>query len=148
MKSAPHIRLVLWRAAKSIERVDHASIAETGLQLTEFAILEILLHKGPLPINTIGQKVLLTSGSMTAAINRLVKKSLVTRERDADDGRCFHVHLTETGRKVIEQAFIRHSENLERVASVLTASERDELVRLLKKIGLKAQSDAPGGPMS
>ncbi len=143
MQTAPHIRLVLWKAAKSIERVDHASIAETGLQLSEFGILEILLHKGSLPINAIGQKILLTSGSMTAAVNRLEKKGLVTRERDPQDGRCFRVHLTETGRDVIELAFERHAANLEKVVSVLTAAERDELVRLLKKIGAKAQAHAP-----
>lgn len=74
MTSAPHIRLVLWKAAKAIEKVDRASIVGTGLQLSEFTIMEALLHKGPLPINTIGEKVLLTSGSMTAAINRLEKK--------------------------------------------------------------------------
>jgi len=139
MQTAPHIRLVLWKAAKSIEKVDHASIAETGLQISEFAILEALLHKGPLPINTIGQKVLLTSGSMTAAVNRLQKKGYVTRVRDEADGRCFQVHLTHSGRGVIERAYDRHVDNLETIASVLTDRERDQLVRLLKKIGLNAQ---------
>ena len=139
MQTAPHIRLVLWKAAKSIEKVDHASIAETGLQLSEFAILEVLLHKGPLPINTIGQKVLLTSGSMTAAVNRLENKGFVTRVRDAEDGRCFQVHLTQRGRRVIQRAYDRHADNLEKIANVLSDLERDELVRLLKKIGLNAQ---------
>ncbi len=142
MQTAPRIRLVLWKAAKSIERLDHASIAETGLQLSEFAIMEVLLHKGPLPINTIGQKVLLTSGSMTAAVNRLENKGYVTRVRDVEDGRCFLVHLSAKGQRLIEQAFRQHVENLEKVASVLTDHERDELVRLLKKIGCKAQQCA------
>ncbi|MEJ2158259.1 MAG: MarR family winged helix-turn-helix transcriptional regulator [Desulfobacteraceae bacterium] len=126
MQTAAHIRLVLWKAAKSIERLDHASIAETGLQLSEFAIMEVLLHKGPLPINTIGHKVLLTSGTMTAAVNRLVDKGYVNRVRDVQDGRCFQVHLTAKGQRVIEQAFRQHVENLETVASVLTDHERDE----------------------
>lgn len=139
MQTAAHIRLVLWKAAKSIESVDHASIAETGLQLSEFAIMEVLLHKGPLPINTIGQKVLLTSGSMTAAVNRLENKGYVTRKRDKADGRCFQIHLTENGQRLIEQAYSRHMENLEKVASVLTGQERDELVRLLKKVGFNAR---------
>jgi len=139
MQSAPHIRLVLWKAAKSIEKVDHVSISETGLQISEFAILEVLLHKGPLPINMIGQKVLLTSGSMTAAVNRLQKKGYVTRVRDEEDGRCFQVHLTETGNRVIQTAYNRHAQNLEKITSVLSDWERDELVRLLKKIGLHAR---------
>ncbi len=139
MKTAPHIRLVLWKAAKAIEKVDHASITGTGLQLSEFAILEVLLHKGPLPINTIGQKVLLTSGSMTAAVNRLVNKGHVTRVRDTEDGRSILVHLTQSGRRIIQRAYDRHAANLEKIANVLTEQERDELVRLLKKVGLNAQ---------
>lgn len=144
MTSAPHIRLVLWKAAKSIEKVDHASIAGTGLQLSEFAILEVLLHKGPLPINIIGQKVLLTSGSMTAAVNRLVKKGYVMRVRDAEDGRCFQVHLTRTGKSAIQRAYDQHVQKLEQIASVLSDQERDTLVRLLKKIGLHAQRFSSG----
>jgi len=138
MTSAPHIRLVLWKAAKAIEKVDRASIDGTGLQLSEFTIMEALLHKGPLPINTIGEKVLLTSGSMTAAINRLEKKGFVRRSRDTSDGRFFHVHLTEIGRLVIKDAYQKHAANLEQVSAVLTGMERHELVRLLRKLGHQA----------
>jgi MarR family 2-MHQ and catechol resistance regulon transcriptional repressor len=139
-KPAPHIRLVLWKAAKSIDRVDRASITGTGLQFSEFAILEILLHKGPLPINTIGEKVLLTSGSMTAAVNRLARKGLVRRQKDSLDGRRFHVHLTAPGRDTIASAFAIHQQNLERATEVLTGQERTELVRLLKKLGRHADA--------
>ena len=139
MTTAPHIRLVLWKAARAIENVDRASIVGTGLQLSEFAIMEVLLHKGPLPINTIGEKVLLTSGSMTAAINRLAKKGFVRRIQDTGDGRFFHVHLTEMGRLVIQKAFEKHAANLEQVSSALSQDECDELVRLLKKIGRHAE---------
>ena len=65
MQTGTHIRLVLGRTAKAIERVDRESIADTGLSSTDFSILEALLHQGPLPINTIGGKVLLTSGSIS-----------------------------------------------------------------------------------
>ena len=139
MTTAPHIRLVLWKAAKAIDSVDRASISGTGLQLSEFTIMEVLMHKGPLPINAIGDKVLLTSGSMTAAINRLEKKGFVRRIQDTADGRIFHVHLTEIGRIVIQQAYEKHAANLEAVAATLNHSERNELVRLLKKIGHHAQ---------
>lgn len=143
MQTAPHIRLILWKAAKAIERVDLASISETGLLLSDFAIMEVLLHKGPLPINTIGEKVLLSSGSMTAAVDRLQNQGHVTREKDPNDGRCFLVRLTESGQTVIQQAYQRHTKNLERVADVLTDQERSQLVRLLKKIGLNAERCIP-----
>ena len=139
MESAANIRLVLWKAAKAIEKVDRTSIAETGLHLSDFQIMEVLLHKGPLPINAIGEKVLLTSGSMTAAANRLEKKRLVKRVQDPSDGRCFYVHLTDEGRDIIEKAFISHEQNLEKIAAVLSPDERNELVRLLKKIGYNAE---------
>ena len=140
MESGARIRLILGRAAKAIDTADRASIAETGLNVSDFSILEALLHKGPLPINTIGEKVLLTSGSMTAAANRLEKRDLVKRIQDPSDGRCFYLHLTKSGRQLIKGVFEKHSTNLEKVAGILTAEERSELVRLLKKIGQHAQT--------
>jgi len=142
MQTAPYIRLIFWKAAKAVDAVDRASIAETGLSVTDFAILEVLLHKGPLPISTIGEKVLLSSGSMTAAVNRLEKRQLVKRVQDPADGRYFYVHLTPSGRQSIEEAFEKHSANLERLVEGLDTGERAELVRLLKKLGLRAQAAA------
>lgn len=140
METGTHIRLVLGRAAKAIERVDRDSIADTGLNVSDFSIMEALLHKGPMPINTIGEKVLLTSGSMTAAANRLEEKGLITRIQDPSDGRCFYLHITKSGRRLITDVFNKHSQNLEKTAAVLNSEERSELVRLLKKIGLHAQN--------
>jgi MarR family 2-MHQ and catechol resistance regulon transcriptional repressor len=139
METGSHIRLVLWKAAKAVEKVDRESIDRTGLGLSDFTIMEALLHKGPLTINQIGQKVLLTSGSMTAAVNRLERKGLVKRIQDASDGRCFYVRLTKRGRKVINDAFSGHQQNLEKIAEVLTREERTELVRLLRKLGFHAE---------
>jgi MarR family transcriptional regulator, 2-MHQ and catechol-resistance regulon repressor len=139
MVDAPYIRLVLWKAAKAVEKVDKASIYTTGLHLSDFQIMEILLHKGPLPVNAIGEKVLLTSGSMTAAAKRLEKKGLVQRIQNPLDGRCFNIHLTAGGKTVIKRAYTDHEKNLEKVVSVLTSTERSELVRLLKKIGFNAE---------
>jgi MarR family 2-MHQ and catechol resistance regulon transcriptional repressor len=139
METGSHIRLVLGRAAKAIESVDRASIAGTGLNFSDFSILEALLHKGPLPINSIGEKVLLTSGSMTTAANRLEERGLIKRIQDPSDGRCFHLHLTKTGRRMIESAYKKHAKNLAKIAEILNAKERSDLVRLLKKIGMHAQ---------
>jgi MarR family 2-MHQ and catechol resistance regulon transcriptional repressor len=140
METGSHIRLVLWKAAKAVEKIDKASIAQTGLGLSDFAVMEALLHKGSLTINQIGKKVLLTSGSMTAAINRLEKSGLVERVRDQSVGRYFYVHLTKNGRKIISEAYHNHQMNLEKVTEVLTDEEKMELVRLLKKMGVHADS--------
>ena len=140
MQTAAHIRLILARAAKAVERVDRASIARTGLNPSDFGILEALLHKGPMPINTIGSKVLLTSGSMTTAANRLVDKGLTVRVKDPADARCCNLHLTDSGRALIESAYADHVQNLESIVRDLDARERHELVRLLKKIGCAADA--------
>jgi MarR family 2-MHQ and catechol resistance regulon transcriptional repressor len=140
MVTGSYIRLILWKAAKAVEAADIASIAQTGHALSDFTIMEALLHKGPMPISKIGQKVLLTSGSMTAAINRMESKGLVKRIQDPSDGRCFYVHLTQKGRKTIKIAYAKHAKKLEKIAGVLSDKERTELVRLLKKIGLFAES--------
>ncbi|GAB6905862.1 conserved hypothetical protein [Desulfosarcina cetonica] len=139
METGSYIRLILGRAAKAVEKADRASIKRTGLVPSDFGILEALLHKGPLPINTIGRKVLLTSGSMTAATNRLVAKNLVRRVPDPSDGRSFHLHLTSSGHRLIERLYAEHAQNLEAIAGVLNKKERCELVRLLKKLGRHAE---------
>lgn len=125
-------------SGQSVEKIDRASIAATGLGVSDFTLMEAIFHKGPLRVNEIGEKVLLTSGSMTAAVNRLENIGLVQRIQDPSDGRCFYVHLTKPGRKVIQEAFSKHQKNLEKVAAILSVRERGELVRLLKKIGFHA----------
>jgi len=106
---------------------------------SDFAVLEALLHKGPLPVNEIGKKVLLTSGSITVAVDRLETKGLVERRAHGTDRRARIVHLTKEGRKVITRAYADHAADMERLASdSLTKKERKTLIHLLKKIGYEA----------
>ena len=138
MEKGTHIRLILWKAEKAVERIDLESIGDTGLCPSDFAIMEALLHKGPLHIGEIGKKVLLTSGSMTAAIDRLENGGYLKRIKQIKDARRCDAALTPRGRRVIAAAYSEHEKNLEKVAEVLDAKERQELVRLLKKIGYHA----------
>jgi len=144
--SAIHVWLVLWRAARAIEQNAINSVLGLGLGLSEFAALEVILHKGPQPVNVIGQKVLLTSGSITAAIDRLESKNLVHRTADPQDRRARIVHLTETGKRLIEDGIQRHAIDLEETLAVLKPGERMELVRLLKKAGLWAAARIENRP--
>src|SRR5438105_3988300 len=89
------------------------SIAATGLCASDFMALEALLHKGPLTISEIGGKVLLSSGSMTATIDRLEGADLVRRKSMAADRRARVVELTGKGRKLIEKEFAVHERDLE-----------------------------------
>src|SRR6267142_5656141 len=136
--SAIHVWLVLWRAARAIEQNAINSVLGLGLGLSEFAVLEVLLHKGPQPVNVIGKKVLLTSGSITAAVDRLESRKLVCRTADLTDGRGRIVQLTNAGRRLIGRAFQKHAVDMEETMAVLSSRERVELVRLLKKTGMWA----------
>ena len=136
--SGVHLWLVMWKAARAVEACAVKSIASVEMCGSDFAVLEALLHKGALPINVIGRKVLLTSGSITTAIDRLEKKGLVERRDDPADRRARIVHLTREGRKLIKKAFDDHAADMERIASALKRDERATLVRLLKKIGKEA----------
>lgn len=69
--SGVHVFLVLWKAASAVQSYAEASVSDLEMCGSDFAVLEALLHKGPLPVNEIGKKVLLTSGSMTVAVDRL-----------------------------------------------------------------------------
>ena len=134
--------LVLWKAMRSVEARAHASIEQTGLGASDFAILETLLHKGPQPVNVIGRKVLLTTGSITSAVDRLVRRGLVVRTADEADRRVRRVALTPEGRRLISAAFARHAADLDDVVAVLSPTERATLVALLEKLGRAAARGA------
>src|SRR5262245_12110245 len=146
--SGVHVFLVLWKSARAVESYAEKSITDLEMCGSDFAVLEALLHKGSLPVNEIGKKILLTSGSITVAVDRLEKRGLVERRAHGTDRRARIVHLTREGRKLITRAYAQHAADLERLASAsLTTAERATLIRLLKKIGYKAaaQSEESAG---
>jgi MarR family 2-MHQ and catechol resistance regulon transcriptional repressor len=137
--SGVHVFLVLWKAAHAAQAYAEKSILKLELCGSDFAVLEALLHKGPLPVNEIGKKVLLTSGSITSAVDRLETKGLVERRAHGTDRRARIVHLTKQGRKLITRAYADHAADMEELASAsLSKEERKTLIQLLKKIGYEA----------
>jgi MarR family transcriptional regulator, 2-MHQ and catechol-resistance regulon repressor len=139
--SGVHVWLVLWKAARAVEAYAERSISQLEMCGSDFAVLEALLHKGPLAVNEIGKKVLLTSGSITTAVDRLQHRGLVDRRAHGTDRRAKIVHLTKEGKKLITRIYSDHAADMERLAlATLTRSERETLIRLLKKIGYGAAS--------
>jgi len=134
-----HLWLILWKAFDTLREHAQRHIHSLGLGLSDFGLLETLLHKGPTPVNMIGARIRLTSGSITAAVDRLEQKGLVERRGDPEDRRARVVHLTEAGRKLITCAFADHEAAMERATSGLTAAEQAQAIELLKKLGLHAQ---------
>jgi MarR family 2-MHQ and catechol resistance regulon transcriptional repressor len=115
--SEVHVFPVLWKASRALQAYAEKSISKLKLGASDFAVLEAVLHKGPLPVNEIGKKVQLASGSITVAVDRLEAKGLVERRAHSTDRRAKIVHLTKEGRKLIKRAYADHAADLERVAS-------------------------------
>jgi MarR family transcriptional regulator, 2-MHQ and catechol-resistance regulon repressor len=130
-----HVWLVLAKTAHALAARAGRSIAGLGMCASDFGALETLLHKGPLPVNTLGRKLLLTSGSITTAIDRLERRSLVARRNDPADRRTRVVHLTRAGRTLIQKAFAAHAADMEQAVAALSGRERVALIESLKKLG-------------
>jgi MarR family 2-MHQ and catechol resistance regulon transcriptional repressor len=140
--SGVHIWLVLGKAFRALATRAGESLNLGGSSLgdSEFRVLEVLLHKGTLPVNAIGPKVWLTPGSISVAVDRLEKKALVKR-KNTKDQRVRLVELTAKGRDLISKTFREHAAAMEEPARVLSTEERLMLLRLLKKLG-KGRDDA------
>ena len=137
-RGTDHVWLVMMKAMRALTRYAAADIEDTGLGLSDFGVLELLLHKGPLPVNTIGPIVDLTPGSISTAVDRLLEKGLVSRVESAEDRRVRIVALTPCGKDLIAGAFRKHSGQMKRVFSELSPEELRGLEVALKKVGRRA----------
>ena len=115
-------------------RYHERSVSNQGFaSLSDFAVLEVLLHMGALPVNAIGERVLLTSGSITTAVQRLEKKGLLQRERSRLDARVVLVRLTSAGQDLIESNSSQHADNLEDLFVEFSEEERSQFEKLITK---------------
>jgi len=133
-----HVWLVMMKAMRALTKYALADIEETGLGLSDFGVLEVLLHKGPLPVNTIGPIVDLTPGSISIAVDRLFAKGLVTRVESTEDRRVRIIALTPRGKDLIVPAFRKHSAQMKKVFAELSPEELRVLEEALKKAGKRA----------
>lgn len=142
-KDAPtpvHAWLVMMKAMQAMTRYLLTGLEKSGLGASDFAVLEALLHKGPLPVNVIGPKVNLTPGSISVAVDRLVAKGLVSRAESSEDRRIRIVALTPRGKGVITPIFKAHVAAIEKVFAGLARDELRQLEQQLKHIGRQAES--------
>ena len=110
-----------------------------GLNPTEFGILEALYHKGPLPLQQIGEKVLISSGNITYAIDKLEQKQLLVRKPSVHDRRVIFAELTPQGQELLATLFPQHAEIIRAAVSSLSPEEQLQAIQLLRKLGLAAQ---------
>src|SRR5215467_1791534 len=109
------------------------------LNPTEFAILEALYHKGPLPLQQIGEKILISSGNITYAVDKLEQKQLLIRKPAAHDRRVIFAELTPQGQELLATLFPQHAEAIRTAVSGLSPEEQTLAIQLLRKLGLAAQ---------
>ncbi len=131
--------IVLSRALESVKKQVVKDIKRYELNLTEFAVLELLYHKGEQPIQIIGKKVLLASSSITYVVDKLEEKGLLERIACPNDRRVIFGRLTEKGEKLMEEIFPQHEKAMAKIFSSLSEEEKEQAIELLKKIGLFAE---------
>ncbi|MDR3590916.1 MAG: MarR family transcriptional regulator [Negativicutes bacterium] len=137
--SALKLFVVLVKAYQAIQEIDYRDIRGYGFNPTEFAVLDLLYHKGPHPLQQIGGKILITSGSITYVIDKLEKKGLIIRQPCEKDRRVIYAVLTASGQETMKLIFPRHAEVLCKALAGLSPEEQEAATQLLKKMGLYAQ---------
>lgn len=135
-KQSLKLYIVLSRAHKAINEMTNQFFQENGLNPTEFAVLELLYHKGRQPLQQIGNKILLASGSITYVVDKLEKRGYLLRVSCPADRRVTYAEITDKGQEFMAEVFPKHEKHLHELVSVLTDEEKDIAIKLLKKLGL------------
>lgn len=128
------LTILLSRAFKNIHQGTNELLRSYNLTISQFAVLEALLNKGPLTVSEIIDSILTTSGNMTVVIKNLEKKNLVKRNVNKKDKRSYLVSLTDEGREVIEEVFPKHMAILNENLDILDVKEKEVAVKILEKI--------------
>lgn len=131
---------VLLRASQTVEEVLRKDMQRYQLNLTEFAVLELLYHKGDQPIQRIGEKILITSGSITYVVDKLQQKGYVERVACPTDRRVTFAKLTAEGKSFIEGIFPQHEALVEKLFAVVDEEAQQQLIESLKTVGLHAKN--------
>ncbi|CAG9620564.1 MarR family winged helix-turn-helix transcriptional regulator [Sutcliffiella rhizosphaerae] len=131
--------IVLSRAFRAINDQANKSIQSFELNPTEFAVLELLYHKGDQPLQQIGGKILLASGSITYVVDKLEGKGLLARKACPKDRRVTYAHITDKGKELLKEIFPKHEEHIHTLLGGLSQEEKKEAIELIKKLGLYVQ---------
>lgn len=126
---------ILFRATNQIEKIIADDVSQYGLNPSEFGALEVLYHKGPLPIQSICEKVLIASSSMSYVIENLIKKDYILKTKDIQDKRYHIVDLTSKGRDLMNEIYPKHVQKLRNYIDILDQNEELALQLNLKKLG-------------
>lgn len=130
-----HLFRVFTRAFQSIMEDTERDIKSHGFHPTAFAVLELLYHQGPQPLQKIGSAILLASGSITYVINKLETQGFIERQACPTDRRITYAAITHKGQERMANIFPQHAAAIHQRLDRLSNEERHQLIHLLKKIG-------------
>ncbi|NGZ77752.1 MarR family winged helix-turn-helix transcriptional regulator [Saccharibacillus alkalitolerans] len=131
--------VILSKAYKNVMDRAVKDMKKHGLSPSEFTILEVLYNKGRFPLQQIGEKILITSGSVTYNIDKLEKRELLRRVPSPSDRRVIYAEITENGRELFDRIFPEHAAEVRRIMGGLSAEETETAAALLKKLGKGAE---------
>jgi MarR family 2-MHQ and catechol resistance regulon transcriptional repressor len=131
--------IALGRAVQAIERGVQPQLSESGVSLTEFAVLEVLYHKGAIPLGEIRDRILVTGASTTYVVKKLENRGFIRRRTSADDLRVVFAELTAKGRMLMDQVFPAHVDRLREVMATLSAAEKRTASELLRRLSRHAR---------
>ena len=133
-RQAMRLYIALTRTYKAVLEKDQRNIRGYGLNASEFGVLELLYNKGPHPLQQIGGKILITSGTMTYVVDKLAKKGLLIRRPCDKDRRIIYAELTEAGKARMSEILPNHYKTLAESFASLNSEETEQAIGLLKKI--------------
>jgi MarR family 2-MHQ and catechol resistance regulon transcriptional repressor len=134
-KLALNTYVKLMRAANAARSYASRSLLESGLTLTQFAVLEALYHLGPMSLSDLARKVLTTGGNLTMVVGNLEKQGLARRQSCPEDKRVLIVVLTAKGKTLMRDTFPRHAAAIGEFLSILSPEEQERLGELCRKLG-------------
>lgn len=138
-RQALKLYIVLTRTYKTIMEIDQRNIRSYGLNTTEFGVLELLYNKGPHPLQQIGEKILITSGTITYVIDKLEKKGMIVRSPSPEDRRVVYAEVTAAGKAKMAEILPSHYRSLAKALGGLNEQEKEQVMMLLKKLSFYAQ---------
>lgn len=124
----------LVRAADSVSGDTHGHLAEEGLTVSQFGVLEALYHLGPMYQRDLADHILKSPGNLTTVIRNLERRGLVRKERSQLDRRYADIVLTEAGQALIGRIFPCHAKGIARRMSLLSPAEQGQLTALCRKL--------------
>lgn len=133
-----HLFRIWLKAGKTVYNRMIEDLKRYGLTADNFSVMELLYNKGPQHVQTMCDKLMIPSGSITYVVNKLEEKGLVRKVQDEDNRRYWKVSLTEEGESLFDEIFPQHVETIQEILSPLEEDQKEELGQLLKKVGLNA----------